>query len=224
MISAFENHAAYRLVNSKFPPISIFDDVARQDEFDDLYAVQSLTNPRLQNDVGQLNLVPEQERPYGIRGCSYALAPFVHLSPDGSRFSTGDRGVFYCADNINTAIAETRYHQERYFRGVANLKYDRVVMRALKATFTAKLENILSPEFIKLHDPDDYTHSQRYAEKLRKMGSEGIVYSSVRSIGNECYALFSPRLITDVYQTEHYEYVFDGDRISLVNKLAAVGS
>ena len=223
MITSFESHMAYRLVNSKFPPIAIFDDVASQEEFDDLYAVQSLTNPRLQNDIGQLNLVPESERPYGIRGCSYALAPFVHLNPDGSRFSNGDYGVFYCADNVMTAIAETRYHQEKYFQKVESLKYDRIVMRALKATFNARLENITAPKFTPLHAPDDYSQAQQFAATLRKSAGEGILYASVRSVGNECYALFSPKRITDVIQTEHYEFIFDGTGISLVNKLIAMG-
>ncbi len=72
---------AYRLVNGKYPPIHIFDDVADQGDFDALYAVQALTNPRLQMQVGELHRVPEARRPWGIPGCNYALGPFVHLSP-----------------------------------------------------------------------------------------------------------------------------------------------
>jgi hypothetical protein len=37
---------AYRLVNSKFPPIALFDDVANADEFEVLFEIQALTNPR----------------------------------------------------------------------------------------------------------------------------------------------------------------------------------
>ena len=32
---------AYRLVNSKFPPIALFDDVANPDEFEALYQIQA---------------------------------------------------------------------------------------------------------------------------------------------------------------------------------------
>ena len=55
---------SYRLVNSKFPPIALFDDVASDEEFDALYALQALTNPRLQNEVGNLNLIPRSEIPF----------------------------------------------------------------------------------------------------------------------------------------------------------------
>ena len=38
------------------------------------------------------------------------MAAFTHLNPQGSRFSDGSYGVFYCARSRDTAIAETRYH------------------------------------------------------------------------------------------------------------------
>ena len=73
---AFPSQAAYRLVNGKYPPIAIFDDVADQADFDALFAVQALTNPRLQNEVGDLNRVPAAERPWGIPGCNLSL---IHI-------------------------------------------------------------------------------------------------------------------------------------------------
>src|SRR5258705_221801 len=83
---------AYRLVNSKFPPIALFDDVADADEFELLFEIQALTNPRLKNEVGQLELIARSEIPFGIAGCSYAIAPFTHVNPAGSRFSDGSFG------------------------------------------------------------------------------------------------------------------------------------
>ena len=151
----FPSQIAYRLVNGKYPPIAIFDDVADQSDFDALFAVQALTNPRLQNEVGDLNRVPPAERPWGIPGCNYALGPFVHVSPAGSRFSDGAYGVFYCADRMATALAETRYHQQRYFQQVDGLKYDRIVMRGLKVHFSATLCDITpATRYPHWHDPD----------------------------------------------------------------------
>ena len=90
--------SGYRLINSKFPPISLFDDVANEEEFEALYALQELTNPGIQNEIGNLNLISLKEIPFGINGCSYASAPFTHVNPDGSRFSDGMFGVLYIAD------------------------------------------------------------------------------------------------------------------------------
>ncbi|HAZ98258.1 MAG TPA: hypothetical protein DCX04_03025, partial [Halomonas sp.] len=111
----------YRLVNSKFPPIDLFDDVADPDEFAALHALQSLTNPRLQNEVGDLALLPLEQIPFGIRGCSYAVAPFTHINPEGSRFSDGSFGVLYLADTLETAIAEVKHHQQAYWQRVPEL-------------------------------------------------------------------------------------------------------
>ncbi|SFB55988.1 hypothetical protein SAMN04244571_03795, partial [Azotobacter beijerinckii] len=70
-----ESLQAYRLVNSKFPPIALFDDVADEADFEALYRLQAMTNPRLQNEIGRLELIPRGEIPFGIPGCSYATAP-----------------------------------------------------------------------------------------------------------------------------------------------------
>ena len=52
--AAFLHQEAYRLVNGKYPPIHLFDDVADQADFEALYAVQALTNPRIQMQVGDV--------------------------------------------------------------------------------------------------------------------------------------------------------------------------
>ena len=209
------HQAAYRLVNSKYPPIHIFDDVADQADFDALFAVQALTNPRLQQQLGQLNRVPEEQRPWGIPGCNYALGPFVHINPAGSRFSNGNVGIYYCADHINTAIAETRYHQERYFQNVEGLKYDRIVMCGLKTLFSAELVDI-SPasQHPDWHASDDYGPAQELGAALRERQETGLQYESVRAAGQYCYALLTPGAITSVIPTSHYEYVWDGEQIA----------
>lgn len=211
----FFNQSAYRLIPSKYPPISLFDDVANHDEFESLFYIQELTNPRIRNELGSLNRVPANERPYGIRGCNYALGPFVHINPSGSRFSNGEFGVFYAADEVQTAIAETRYHQERYFSGIAGLKYDRLSMRCLKTQFTASLLDIRSAEFENedWHNPDDYSSAQILGSALKIKAETGLVYNSVRAANKICYALFTPQIINDVIQTSHYDYIWDGEKI-----------
>lgn len=211
----FFNQTAYRLIPSKYPPKSLFDDVANHDEFEVLFAIQELTNPRIRNEIGNLNRVPPQERPYGIRGCNYALGPFVHLNPAGSRFSNGDFGVYYAAEDIQTAIAETRYHQQNYFSAIVGLKFDRLVMRCLKTQFSASLRDIRAETFKenKWYDKDNYSASQLLGASVKNNKDVGIAYFSVRLANKTCYALFSPNVIKDVIQTNHYEYIWDGEKI-----------
>lgn len=219
----FRDKTAYRLVNSKFPPIAIFDDVATNDEFEALYRLQAKTNPRLLDEVGHIRLIKPERRPFGIAGCNYALAPFAHINRLGSRFSRGEFGVLYAAEKMDTALAETCYHQQRYFQTqVRGLKYDRIVMRGLKLKFSASLFNICSPKIDRYgwYDAHDYTAARRLGEAIKQADNEGLWYDSVRKPGTDCYALFSPHLIKSVLQTQHYEFAWNGKRIDAVIQLS----
>ncbi len=213
----FVDQTGYRLIPSKYPPQSLFDDVASHEEFEVLFAIQELTNPRLRNELGNLNRVPVKERPYNIRGCNYALGPFVHLNPLGSRFSHGDYGVYYAADNIQTAIAETRFHQQQYFSAIIGLKYDRLQMRCLKTQFSATLRDIRGENFIHndWYNKNDYSAAQVLGGALKTKAEQGLVYQSVRHPPITCYALFTPKVITDVFQSTHFDYIWDGEKITV---------
>lgn len=212
-----ESISSYRMVNSKFPPISLFDDVMSPDDFDTAYALQALTNPRLLDAVGDLSLVPLEEVPFGIDGTNYATAPFTHINPDGSRFSDGSYGVLYLADTPETAIAETRYHQEKYFRSVVGLHYDTVDMRCLKVVFSTELVD--GVDIGEIHLPDDYAPSRSFGAQIKSAGKSGVQYRSVRNVGGTCWGLMSPRYVESARQTLHFEFIYDGESISNVREL-----
>lgn len=214
---------AYRLVNSKFPPIALFDDVADARDFDAIYQLQTLTNPRLQNEMGRLELIARDEIPFGIAGCSYAAAPFTHLNPEGSRFSDGSFGVLYLADKMNTAIAEVRHHQGRYWANVQGLNYERFTFRGLSCSFNdaGMRDATVIPLTDPVYAPDDYTHSRRLGHETKREGCPGLRYNSVRSPGNTCWALMTPRPVTSIIQTAHYEMIWNGQIIS-VNQITGM--
>lgn len=212
------NTVGFRLVNSKFPPINLFDDVADADEFEAVCAIQELTNPRILNELGNLNCLPIAEIPFGIDGCNYATSPFTHVNSDGSRFSNGDYGLLYLADTIDTAIKETVYHQERYFKNITGLHYDTIIMRGLKFTFSCTALDIKAADE-NIYHPDDYTFSRLLGRQALKDKVEALEYCSVRSAGQTCWALYTPKNVQKVIQAKHYEYVWDGQKISKVNQL-----
>jgi len=93
--------------------VYLFDRVAEAEDFDALYALESLTNERIRDEVGQIELVSPQDRTVGP-GSGPVMAAFTHLNPEGSRFSDGSYGVFYAAHDKDTAVAETQYHHARF--------------------------------------------------------------------------------------------------------------
>lgn len=210
----------YRLINSKFPPTSLFDDVADENEFEALYELQAMTNPRLQTELGNLNLVRREEIPFGIPGCSYATGPFTHVNPEGSRFSDGQYGVLYMGDNIDTAIAEVSYHQSQYWQGVHGLDYDRFVFRGLKCKVgQTELHDATTISFDDpIYAPDSYAASRVLGRELYQTGSDGLQYHSVRKPGAKCWGLFTPRHVRSVIQSAHFEFIWNGKEISAINK------
>lgn len=214
----------YRLINSKFPPIALFDDVADAEEFELLYKLQSLTNPRLQTEAGELNLVAPEHIPFGIPGCSFAVAPFTHINPNGSRFSDGLFGVLYIADRMETALAEVRYHQERYWGSVEGLNYERFVFRGLACRFRADevCDATTLPLTHSIYHPNDYSDSRALGIALRTQGTAAVQYHSVRAEEAMCWGLFTPRPVQSIVQSAHFEFVWDGQAISSINKLVAL--
>lgn len=212
---------SHRLVNSRFPPIDLFNDVADAGEFEALYQIQALTNPRLLNEVGRIELIALDQIPFGIPGCSYAAAPFTHVNPGGSRFSNGTFGVLYLADTVETALAEVRHHQQNYWSNVADLNYERFVFRGLVCQFNEagiRDASALSLEH-PVHAPGDYSHSHQLGAATRHAGFPGLRYRSVRSPGNLCWALMTPRPVTSIIQSAHFEMIWNGS-ITSVNRIS----
>lgn len=205
---------SYRLVPSRFPPAGLFDRVARPEDLDAVLAAESLTNDRLRDQVGELRLVPPQERVSGP-GTTPVMAAFTHLNPEGSRFSDGTYGVYYAAKDMETAIAETVYHRARFLARTAEAPGE-IDMRTYLADLRAELAELRGygrrkPDL--LH-PDSYAASQPYGRKLREQEAGGIVYDSVRRPGGQCVAVFRPRIVGACRQGSHICYIWDGRTIT----------
>ena len=212
-------HPGWRIIPSRFPPIQLFELVTDVQRLEATIALESETNPRLKNEVGDLSLVPQNDRVVGP-GSSIIMAAFTHLNPEGSRFSDGSYGVFYVAKSLDTAIAETKYHREQFFKEThePQMKID---MRVYRADIEGKFHDIRNnfEQYTDLYHHNDYSHSRPFAKKLRDERSNGIVYNSVRDEKGQCIAVFRPTKISRVIQERHLSYEWDGERISRIVKI-----
>lgn len=204
---------AYRIVSSAFPPISLFEDVLDKEDLETAYAIEAITNDRLLEEAGVLARVPAQDRLCGP-GSSPIMAAFTHIGAP-SRFSDGSYGVYYCASSERAAIAETRFHRERFLAATAQGPLE-LTMRTYINEIVRPLHDVRPVEA--LHDPDPtaYGTPQRFARRLHDQGSWGLLYHSVRDPGAECAAIFRPPAVTIPVQGRHLRYVWDGQKIAYV--------
>lgn len=204
----------YRLIASRFAPVGVFDRVSDTPMLERVLAIEGITNDRLQDEIGEIQLVPPDERLFGP-GSTPIMAAFTHRNPLGSRFSRGDYGVYYCGHNQQTAIAEVGHHQAIFLRQTNESEID-IDFRLIAASLNAKLHDLRgwrskAPE---LYDAGSYEASQPFGAELREAGSWGIVYSSVRLEGGECAGAFRPRALGNATSSGHFALHWDGDRIT----------
>lgn len=203
----------YRLIPSRFPPVSLFDRVARPEELDAVHALQALTNPRLRQELGQIQLVPPAERVVG-EGSTPVMAAFCHLNPEGSRFSDGSWGVYYAAESLDTAVAEVSHHRARFLAATAEPAVE-MDLRAYVASVVQPLHDLRPASWRAMHDPHSYAAPQRLARQLRDAQSWGLAYRSVRREGGLCVALLRPRALQlPVQQGAHVSLHWDGHRMA----------
>jgi hypothetical protein len=214
----------WRIIPSRFPPIALFERVADPGDLEAVFAIEALTNPRLRDEAGDIRLVAPEDRISGP-GTSIIMASFTHLNPEGSRFGDGTFGVFYAANDLDTAVAETRYHRERFMRATHQGRME-LDMRVYLVDLMAPLHDLRGRrnDYPLVYHPDDYAAGQQLAASLRRVGANGIAYDSVRRQGGECSAVFRPRFLSNCRQERHLCYVWDGHRIaSLYEKRAFDG-
>ena len=207
---------AYRVIPSRFPAVGLFERVARPEDFDALYALEAMTNDRIRDEVGEISLVPPDERLFGP-GSTCIMAAFTHLNPQGSRFSDGRYGVFYCARKRDTAIAETRHHAALFMAATAEPPM-RLQMRLYSVEAKGQVADLreTSRAEPRIVDPDDYGYSQAIGRTLRAAGVNGMLYPSVRHPGGQCLAALRTGILKNCLHAAYLEYHWNGQGIDAV--------
>jgi RES domain-containing protein len=212
-----------RIINSSFPPIDLFEDIADPADWPLLARAEGRTNPRLNADIGEVDLVPVERR-VGGPGASYVMAPFVHCSPDRpGRFHDGHFGAFYAANDFETAVAETVHHVARFLAATSEKPGWLAEMRELSGTIDRPLVDLREGDHAALLAPEDYSASQSFARSQRASGADGIVYPSVRQSGGECLAAFWPDVMAVPTQGRHLRYHWNGNRVDFIRELTLAG-
>ena len=205
----------HRLINSKYPTIDIFDDIASPEAFDAIYAMRAKVNPRLRLLNTGEGTISTSEIPLGAQQVHSAIAPFVHVPVTPSRFSSGGFGVLYVVSTVYAELDEVRHHILKHLSQVNGFAFENIQLREYVFEYNAPIEDVTGVE--EFHLSDNYSAPQAFGatllaatrDKVNKGLTEkdivGAMYRSVRSAHAQCIALFSPKFIEGTKQSRHYD-------------------
>jgi hypothetical protein len=219
MLNSDVSDRCYRLIPSHFPPIALFENLLDPAELDAAYALEGLTNDRIQNEAGNIALVSPSDRITGP-GTTAIMAAFTHTGI-ASRFTAGDFGIYYAGLTFDTALAESKFSRCRFMQAT-NEPAQILTMRAYVCDVNATLVDVRNDE--QAHHSTNFAYAQAIGRQLKSNNELGILYKSVRHEGGECIAALRPKALTPpAVQAGHYQFHWDGHSISHVLSISLVG-
>jgi RES domain-containing protein len=202
-----------RLIQSRFADLedSVLTPLADTDaELHDLFDLDNATNARLLAEHGGAPGIGIEELVFRVPNYRIINAAFTYARPEGSRFNDGERGAWYCAFDIETALAEVTFHKTVEYAEIGYFQ-DSVSYQCMLADFTAQFPDLRGQEhYAGCLEPASYVQSQQLAERLLDDGATGIIYPSVRRAGGINLACFRPALVGNVRKGAAYRLTWEG--------------
>jgi hypothetical protein len=176
----------------------------------DLFEIDNFTNSRLLAGVGLNDRIGVDELVYGIPNFRIINAAFTYPRPEGSRFNDGKRGAWYCAFELETAMAEIVFHRNVMYEEIGVFE-DCVSYQLFLADFLGRFHDLRGTRgFTKALAPNSYVASQNLADELLEAGSLGIIYPSVRRDTGTNLACFRPAIVSNVRKDARYQLTWTG--------------
>ena len=199
-----------RIITADLDAVSFFENLTPGADIDALLKILSLTSPTLLNAIGNPRAVPTEARVYG-KGSGWIMPAFTRIVRP-SRFTDGRFGIWYAGWSLETAIAETIYHNTNRLKETSEpaQKVALQVLTADIAGFGALLWGVPEPFYSAIHDPASYAVSQVVGRHLQERGSDAVVYRSVRHRGGICTGGLRASAVGNCRRVGFITYAWDG--------------
>lgn len=216
------DRALVRLVPATYhKPPTLRGLVDSDEEMEILAEIEGMTSARLLAERGRNpHLDPRElawrrrDRDLRIYGETHVNAAFTYTRAGGNRFNDDSRGAWYCAWNVMVSVAEVAWHRTREL-GFTGHFHDSARYVELLADFIGTFDDLTDePGHIAL-DPDPevgYPEGQSLAQLLRRKGSRGLIYPSVRASvpGGNCLVCFEPGAVQNVRPGASWDLIWNG--------------
>lgn len=220
-LTALRQFDTCRLLPSRFADVedSVLAPLADSDDhLRDLFDLDNATNARLRAQHRGSAGISVDELVFGVPNFRIVNAAFTYARPEGSRFNDGRRGAWYCAFDVQTALAEVSFHKAVEYAEI-NRFDDSVQYQAMLADFTATFHDLRDARFAACLAPDSYIASQTLAEQLLDGGSLGVIYPSVRHAGGTNLACFRPAVVANVRKGAAYRLTWQGSPVPTIAQI-----
>lgn len=199
----------YRLIPSRFPPISIYEGVIANDRLNELVEVENLTNPRVKAlALRTSGLQPVDPQSPTLQ--NWNLAPFTYPNPEGSHFFRPGFSALELTDCLQGALATSVRRRETFLRrtreGPIGLE-----MRVLRTPVTG--------EFLDLrHLPEALSKEDRWniGDQVIREQLDGVIFRSPDRPSSSCVAVLKESRLGRSDQTKHFKFIWDGERVASV--------
>ncbi len=212
-ISVIRQFDTSRLIPSRFAGAenSVLLGIADNDQhLVALFELDNATNQRLVAELGGAAGIGIDELVFGIPNFRIINAAFTYPRPEGSRFNDAERGAWYCAFDVQTALEEIIFHKTIEYAEV-NRFNDSVTYQEFLADFNASFHDLRGDTAHKgCLSPSSYIKSQDLAVQMLEADSLGVVYPSVRHAGGTNLACFRPALVGNVRKGMVFKLTWNG--------------
>jgi len=193
----------YRLIPSRFPPISIYAGLVANDRIDSLVEIENLTNPRLKA-AQRLTSVEDLEPSNRLQNWNHA--PFAYSNPEGSLFFGADRPCLELASDKQTALAISVARRQRF------------LSRTDEPAVGLDMRMLATPicgTFLDLrHLGAGLTHDERRAIGMTvPTSTQGVLYTAPERPSGECVAVLDGGVLGRSLQANHYRFLWDGQKM-----------
>ncbi len=211
--SALRQIDTCRLIPSRFADMedSVLAPLADNDDhLAELFELDNATNARLIAEYGGTPGIGVDELVFGVPHFRIINAAFTYARPEGARFNDSERGAWYCAFDMETALAEIIFHKTVEYQEI-DYFIDSVSYQSLLADFSATFHDLRGqPRFEACLDPASYIASQELAATLLDAGSMGVIFPSTRRAAGTNLACFRPALVGNVRKGAAYRLTWQG--------------
>lgn len=211
-----------RLVTTARLRDSVLRALVDDDEIAALAEIEGATSNRLLAQTRGAGEVQSYELVYGVPHAVFINASFSYAKPrEPNRYNGADRGAWYAALELETALAEVRHHLTEML--AATGVYEAVVEYSeLHASFAGEFLDLRPhQDHASLHPNKalGYPAGNALADAARARGVNGIIYPSVRNPGGTCIAALFPHAVQSVAQGDVYRMTWSGKPDPVIEKV-----